>query len=140
MPCVSWSWGMMASQSSLVDSSERLNEARTPVVLIGPQSSQAGGGNSSRPYPPGEGDEPGLGAVGVDGDVDPRRLDGVHGPSIGEAGPDLVLRHPPGAPITRLPIAEAQHEVAATRRDRGAEAVDEPGTVVVVEDVEQPAV
>src|SRR5207253_2633177 len=43
-------------------------------------------------------------------------------------------------PITRLPIAEAQHEVAATRRDRGAEAVDEPGTVVVVEDVEQPAV
>src|SRR5205085_2069253 len=33
---VPWSWGMMAAQSSLVDSSKLLNEARTPVVVIGP--------------------------------------------------------------------------------------------------------
>src|SRR5205807_4600340 len=135
---VTWSWGMMAAQSSLVDSSKLLNEARTPVVVIGPP--KAAECCWLRPYPPGEGDEPGLGALGVDGDVQPRRFDAVHGPTVGKAVPDLPFGHPSGPPVPRLAVAEAQHEVAAARGEGGAEAVDEPGPVVIVEDVEQPAV
>src|SRR5256885_16879347 len=47
---------------------------------------------------------------------------------------------PPGPDVARLAIAEAQHVVARPSRNRGSEALDEPGPVVIVEDVEQPAV
>src|SRR5215469_3761864 len=126
---VTWSWGMIAAQSSLVDSSKLLNLARTADVVIRPPKLPEAAGSSwlttllppsltpaERPALPvlaGERHPPRLGAVGVDGDVYLHRLDDVDDPSLGGAGPDLCLRHPSGTPIAGLPVAEAQHEVAA---------------------------
>src|SRR6266540_588933 len=75
---------------------------------------------------PGERGQPGPDAVRVDGDV--------------ERGADLVSCHPVRPPYARLPVAEAQHEVAAARWDHRPQAVDEGDAVVAVEDVEEPAV
>ncbi len=49
----------------------------------------------------------------------------------------LGLAHPAWTRRARLPIAEAQHEVAAARPDDGAQAALEAGAVGVREDVEQ---
>src|SRR6266508_1512751 len=64
---------------------------------------------------PGERGQPGPDAVRVDGDVDRGRFDRVDLPPVGERGSDLVLRHPVRPPFARLPVAEAQHEVATAR-------------------------
>jgi hypothetical protein len=45
-----------------------------------------------------------------------------------------------GPPHTRLPVAEAQHDIATPPWHHRLQAVDEGDAVVVVEDVEQPAV
>src|SRR5438477_9554418 len=79
-------------------------------------------------------------ALRTDGDLQDCLLDRLHQPAVREAGPDLVLSHPPRPPVARLPVAEAQHVVPAVRRDYGAEARHEPGPVVVVEHVKEPAV
>src|SRR6476620_11307208 len=68
------------------------------------------------------------------------RLDRLDPPAVGEALLDLFPRDPAGAPIARLPIAEAQHVEAPARRRRSPQALDVPGPIVVIEHVEQPAV
>src|SRR5436190_22816781 len=79
-------------------------------------------------------------SLGIEVHVEPRRLDRVDPPSFGEAVADLLFGDAPRSPVARFLLAEAKHEVAAARRNREAEALHEPGPIVVVGDVEQPAV
>src|SRR5207302_5552658 len=64
--------------------------------------------------------EPRPGALGIDGDLQRRRLDRIYAPAVGEARLDLLALDAPRTPVTRLAVAEAQHEVMAAVRDRPA--------------------
>src|SRR5450631_42658 len=76
---------------------------------------------------------PGLGAIGIDGDVDDSRLYGVDVPALGKARADLVPGHPPRAPIAGLPIAEAQHEYVTGHGRRRPQAAHVGAALLVIE-------
>jgi hypothetical protein len=67
-------------------------------------------------------------------------FDRLHLPPITEAGLDLVLGNPPGSPVARLAVTEAQHVNVTARRKNGPKAVDVPDTVIVVKDMKESAV
>jgi hypothetical protein len=67
-------------------------------------------------------------------------FDRIHLPPITEAGLDLVLGNPPGSPVARLAVTEAEHVNVAARRKNGPKAVDVLDTVIVVKDMKESAV
>src|SRR6266516_2862644 len=91
---------------------------------------------------PVDGGQPGLRGWGTEPGVDLEGvgLDAGDGPAVAERGDQLVLADPPGAEGSGLAVAEAHQVAGAAGRHRRGQAGDVPGTVVVVEDVEQPAV
>jgi Class-II DAHP synthetase family len=94
------------------------------------------------PWRPLDGGQPGLhGGGGHPGvDLEGLRFDGSDGPAVGEGRAQLVLADPAGAVAAGLAVAEAdQVTVAAGPQHRG-QAGYVPGPVVVVEDVEHPAI
>ena len=66
-------------------------------------------------------------------------VDGFDGPSHGERA-ESRLGHPAWAPVARLAITETEHVIATTRRNHFCQAVDVALAVIVIEDVEEPAV
>src|SRR5579864_8336646 len=84
----------------------------------------------------GESSQPGSGALGAQGDLQHRVIDGVDSPSMGEGVPKLVLPDPSRAPVAGLFVAEAEQEVAATGHHHSIKAGYESLSVFVVEDVE----
>ena len=89
---------------------------------------------------PTDGHAPSECTVRVDIDVDRGAFDRIQPPPMAETGSDLVLGNAPGTPIARLKVIEAQHVNAAAWRKHDPEAVDVPGTVVVVQDMKEPTV
>lgn len=105
------------------------------------RSVTGGSGMRSRPRSaPGGCDVPGPRSGRIDGDFDDGGLDGVNHPPLGEAGANLLPRDSARSPITGLALTEAQHVVAPASRDDRRQALHIPCPIVVVEDVEEPAV
>ena len=84
----------------------------------------------------------GLCHRGTEPGVDHERVgcDAGDAPAVAERGAKLVLADPPGAPVSRLAVAEAHQEAGAAGPQHRRQAGDVPGAALVVEDVEQPAV
>ena len=85
-------------------------------------------------------DLPGQGSCGVPGEIDHGGVDGFDTPSHRERGSNLVLGDPTWSPVTRLAIAEAEHVKPTTHGDHFSQTLDITLTLVVIEDVEEPAV
>jgi hypothetical protein len=78
--------------------------------------------------------------VGTGNEVERVGHDGPDRPPVAEGSAQFVLADPARADVPRLPVAEA-HQVAGTARaQHRRQALDIPGAVDVVEDVEQTAV
>ncbi len=56
------------------------------------------------------------------------------------AGTDLVLPDPAGAPVAGLTITEAAHEVAGARTNHLAEGIHVAGPALIIEDVKESTV
>src|SRR5262245_24937715 len=88
----------------------------------------------------GDGREPGAHWLSAQRDLEVGGFDGFDLPAVGERVADLVLRDAARAPPRRLVLAEAEHEVLTARPSRACQAGNERRTIVVVENVEEPAV
>jgi hypothetical protein len=92
---------------------------------------------------PADGGQPGLGgrdAEGIGVELEGGGPDGGDRPAVAEGSAQLVLADPARAEHPGLPVAEAHQVQAAARPQHRGQAGDVPGPVVVVEDVEHPAV
>src|ERR1017187_4557258 len=86
--------------------------------------------------------QPGLCRRGTRSAVDRERVrrDAGDVPALGERGYQLVLADPAGPPVSRLAVAEAHQVATACGPQHRRQAGDVPGAILVVEDMEQPAV